>query len=797
MDDIKILISALLHDLGKVLERTKKYSSRDLPEKFNKVEYAHPKFSAHFLEVLTKEKSKLSNFLKENLTEEVIDLTLYHHEPKDEYGDIIQIADWLASSEREESREQTGYYLNIPLKAPFKRIDEEAKELNYPLYTLENIFPTPENIKIDENDYSKLIESFLRLFPKINNIDQLLTLFEFYFSQVPAQTIGYEPDISIYDHSRITAALAHALYRSYENQLLLKNDLNKIKDILRKREDQREIQEEIFNKKLFTLILGDLSGIQNFLFNVSSEKAGRMLKGKSVFLDLLSRYSAKYILDTTGFTRVNTIYLGGGNFELLLSYIPEEKLKKIREYIAENIWKFIGEELYLGIEWSFLSINDLFNFIDKREEVIEKLNRGKKQKYKVLSNIYELIFIPCKENIGEGESCTICGKKKVEDASQQDRWCKTCRSFVELTDKLKTSSFLVERKKNTSLEIPETWSEFLEKLGYAINFVDNISAQDQYNKIYQLENISLKDNFIPDGFLLGSFNIIEGNFEEIVKKNISPEGYGDKKLAYLKMDADNMGNIFRKLANIEKERKGLALTRYGILSRRIELFFGEEVLKLIKEKSKGSIYPVFIGGDDLFVIGAYDEINDLAQKIKEKYYEYTGSQRIFTMSAGIYYFPENFPLIRGARILEEALEKAKNFIYPKEDRPKKNKICIEGEILSYREYEEALNLAEEITKKILRTNKEKPVSRAIISKIERSIKGFNPLLEQSLKRKISPPAVWRFMYYLRDQREIAEKLADIIMINLLREGEKIRNPRFILVATKIAKMKTRKLEGGR
>lgn len=54
-----------------------------------------------------------------------------------------------------------------------------------------------------------------------------------------------------------------------------------------------------------------------------------MLKGKSIFLDLLTRYSAKYILENTGFSQVNAIYIGGGNFELLLSYIPEDILKNL------------------------------------------------------------------------------------------------------------------------------------------------------------------------------------------------------------------------------------------------------------------------------------------------------------------------------------------------------------------------------------------------------------------------------------------------------------------------------------
>jgi len=143
---------------------------------------------------------------------------------------------------------------------------------------------------------------------------------------------------------------------------------------------------------------------------------------------------------------------------------------------------------------------------------------------------------------------------------------------------------------------------------------------------------------------------------------------------------------------------------------------------------------------------------------------------------------------------EEALEKAKSFRYPDEEKAQKDKICVEEEILSYREFQEALDIGEELSRMILKSNTEGGTSRAIISKIERSIKGFSPLLESSLKGKISPPAIWRFMYFLRDQKEIAERLAEIMLNNLLYRGEKIRNPRLILVATKIARMKTRRRE---
>lgn len=791
MNENKILLSALFHDIGKVLERTKEYKSKELPEKFQSSRYAHPKFSALFLHTLTKEKENITDFLKNNIDDEVIDLVLNHHDPQNEYELILQISDWIASSEREKDETQKGSYIDVPLRSIFSKVDSDAKDLYYPLSTLENIYPNDkENLKIGEEKYSELVNPFLKLIPKVENIDQLLTLFEFYLSNVPAQTTNYSPDISIYDHSRITACLAHILYRNLREKLLTKEDLLQIKEFLK-----QNIDNSICNKPLFTLISGDLSGIQSFLFNVTSESAGKMLKGKSVFLDLLTRYSAKYILDKTGFTRVNIIYVGGGNFDILISHTHEDVLSNLRDEIVKSLWYLVGDDLYLGIEWIHLSIKDLLNFIEKREELRNKLDERKKRKYKELSNFYELIFTPKDEKISDREYCTICGRKKIYEESSgseftEARWCKTCKSFIDFTEELKKANYLIEEKSSLEKE-PESVKEFFEKLGYSLAF-----SEDRFRtegiKVYKLEEVSLEKDFIPDGFILGSFKVVDSNFENIASRNIQ-NGYGDKKLAYLKMDADNMGNIFKKLSEIEKEREGLSLTRFGVLSRRIELFFGKGVLELIKE-SRNEFYPVYIGGDDLFIIGTVDKVNNLIKKIKEKYFEYTGSKDIFTISGGLYYLPYNFPLIRGAHIVEESLEKAKSFRYPEEDKPKKGKLCVEGEVLTYTEFEKSLEIANELKDRILSKDRENKASRAIISKIENSIKGFNPLLEQSLKGRISPPAIWRFLYYLRDYKDIAKKLEEIILCNILERGEKFRNPRLILVATKIAKIKTRRGE---
>jgi hypothetical protein len=51
------------------------------------------------------------------------------------------------------------------------------------------------------------------------------------------------------------------------------------------------------------------------------------------------------------------------------------------------------------------------------------------------------------------------------------------------------------------------------------------------------------------------------------------------------------------------------------------------------------------------------------------------------------------------------------------------------------------------------------------------------------------------MYFLRDQKEIAERLAEIMLNNLLYRGEKIRNPRLILVATQDSQNEDKKKGG--
>lgn len=828
MTEEQFLFTAFIHDLGKLLERSK---SLELSEDIAAADtYGHAKYSAQLVRAIRLSVEKANNsydltssYLSKVCCEEVERAVLFHHRPQTTEGIIIQIADWLQPSEREESAETSNqYYLNIPLASPIRLVDGKAEPRFYSIapLALAGLMPQKEEeAKKGSKAYQELTKNFLENLRLVKDFEQFVSLCEVYLSQVPAQTVGYESDISLFDHSRLVAALAHSLYRNYKKGLLAENDLRECREWMKK-DTNDSFYPAVLDKNLFCFFKLDLSGIQNFIFSVTSKHAARMLKGRSVYLDLLVRYVVKRLLREVGVTSVNIIYLGGGNAEVLLPLVDENALKEIRQEMVKILWEMHRGEVYLAMEWLPLTFKDLFNFIEKRSELHERINLRKRRRFEELGEeeLHRLLFLPQDEEVQEGESCSICYRKGKVVVSEGERRCEICQSFVELTDLLKDSQYLVEKEIKPVKKAPQGVFDIFECLGFNISFTKYPPAD---GKVYVLERISLslddeekhgrqnKEKTLADGFLLGSFQTPVRDFEALAKgegengsnsnSNHNELQAGDVRLGYLKMDVDNLGSIFAELSRLDKERgdkfKKTALSKYRAFSRRMELFFGGYVVNLIVPKenssSKRKFYPVFSGGDDLFIIGKWDDIVVLASEIRNKFAEYTGYSRRVTLSGGIAFFPYNFPMIRASHLVEEELEKAKNWFYP-EDRSDpswffKDKMGILSEVLTWEEYKKMRELSQELAEKV----KNGEVSRAIFKKIDRSLRGFTPIIESSLRGVASPPRIWRFLYYLRDYKELAQEMEQIILENLFGEV-KIRNPRLVLVASKIAAMATRK-----
>jgi CRISPR-associated protein Csm1 len=116
----------------------------------------------------------------------------------------------------------------------------------------------------------------------------------------------------------------------------------------------------------------------------------------------------------------------------------------------------------------------------------------------------------------------------------------------------------------------------------------------------------------------------------------------------LKADIDKLGDTFRELY-----REDFRL--FNRLSREVEFFFSNYITHLISKRD--NIYTVFAGGDDLFLIGEYKEIIELAKEIREEFLTFSLGKT--TISMGVVMFKPTTPINFVSEMADRAERRAK------------------------------------------------------------------------------------------------------------------------------------------
>jgi CRISPR-associated protein Csm1 len=110
---------------------------------------------------------------------------------------------------------------------------------------------------------------------------QLLALLEKYTLFIPSAAYRERPDIPLFHHLKATAALAACLYDLSKEEQELDGLLTELKPGQKKT--------PALDTADFLLVAADISGIQDFIYSITSDKALKGLKGRSLFLELLAR----------------------------------------------------------------------------------------------------------------------------------------------------------------------------------------------------------------------------------------------------------------------------------------------------------------------------------------------------------------------------------------------------------------------------------------------------------------------------------------------------------------------------
>lgn len=149
---------------------------------------------------------------------------------------------------------------------------------------------------------------------------------------------------------------------------------------------------------------------------------------------------------------------------------------------------------------------------------------------------------------------------------------------------------------------------------------------------------------------------------------------GRPYLAYLRIDADKVGEAFAKLDNNP--------VRVWALSRLLDSTFTTSVDSLLKSDFR-DLYPVYGGGDDLFLIGPWNQTLHFAARLWREFQKHTGGQ--LTFSAGVALAKKRQHILTKSEEAEDALNR----------KAKLSRAAIHalGETIPFPEYEAALQTA--------------------------------------------------------------------------------------------------------
>lgn len=694
----EVALAGLLHDIGKLLQRARWGEWGENSH--------HPAFSARFVEAhapIFQAAGIDPDWLKRTVLrhhEGWKDLPQYQPQTPEEW--CVALADTFASKEREKAGAPRGSQVpETPLNSPFFQVciqagsGEEMKGevLGYsPVHDrgegLKQGAPYPtEKPNIRKDVYGRLEDLLnkrmqaLRQTPPTSPLALLLSLaaaLQESASLVPADTQA-EPDVSLYDHLRLTAAIAHALW-------LYHGERPQVSDL---RQDGEK----------FLLVVGDLGGIQGHIYRVAGAETGvggiaKRLRARSLEVSLAAEAMALGLLREVGLTPLNRIMSAGGKFYLLLPNTLRA-VEVLKAHLrAWEEWAFAnGASLIPHLAWVPFAGKEFSQFDEVFRRVHKALAQAKLQPLAVLGTSSATVRSALRP-------CAACGLRPAL-RDEPGALCRECQREREVGAQL-------PRAQGVAYHLQGAPPPFFAFPGLQVSLYDGTGPSG--NPFHTQRG---RPDFGPDGLafevkpLLGHLPTVrdalkatgkdleeykawvvqEGLLEE--EEALAPErpltfselaalSEGAPYLGGLLLDADRMGEVFsRGLGCQERERNLATPSRIAALSRFLEWFFTVEVLGLIQEaplyqkrlgwsdleaQNKARryrlLYSVYSGGDDLFLLGPWDVLLDFALDLERLYRLYVRHQAL-TLSGGFQLFAGKTPVPSIAQALQEAETSAK------------------------------------------------------------------------------------------------------------------------------------------
>ncbi len=781
----RIALAAFLHDLGKFAQRAdipidketldsnkqlycphrKQYT--DDKGWFSHVHAAYTGLAMDIIEPcmpkLTGENcAPFGDWKSPNVDNSFINAAAKHHRPETFLQWIIATADRVASGFDRETFEQynhgidktatgknhyTARQLTLFEQVHKTSLSEPQFRYRYPLkpMSVDSIFPVKaEGYECNDTDqakseYRQLWEGFTQALNDVPQshrhnwslwLDHFETLWGVYTQAIPAATaFNIRPDVSLYDHSRVTAALATALWRyHHERGETDKSTADALKDTATSWQENK-----------FLLIQGDFFGIQDFIFasgGETSKNAAKLLRGRSFYVSLLTECAALKVLDELNLPATSQVINAAGKFMIVAPNTEATKtaLQQLRTQLDNWFLEHSYGQAGIGLAWLEASCNDFRKGSKNRPSpyrqlmtrLFEQLDTIKHQRFQLCSDNTPAVFEQFLDDFDNTMGvCAIDGRTPAREQHAQNTFISTLAQ-----DQLNIGRWLTSKERllisRESLGI--TNSLKINLFGFHLSFIENEAARGQFGqaakagKILRLWDYSLPiaaDQPLWNGYARRAINAyiprasekdlaeaqwdkytgIDEPLELDLPKTLNHLACSDRTphpqkqdkwqgisaLTTLKGDVDNLGLIFQNGLG-----EDVSFSKTAALSRQLNAFFSI-YLPWLCQTDYPNCYTVFAGGDDFFLIGPWLSQIKLADTLRKKFQHYVAENPAIHFSAGLSTTKPGLPINQIGDMAEQALDNAKAHNPRKLATPPKNAVSCFNQQMFWEEFEQLIH----------------------------------------------------------------------------------------------------------
>ena len=396
-----------------------------------------------------------------------------HHRPTQEQDFQVQLADGLSCAEKEENEDQP-----IPrLESIFGHLCGFQGGKVLPMARLNpqdeaSLFPAPvdKNPKKGEADqaYARLWADFeTEARRRLQGLDApelyletLHNLLLEYTWCIPSATWKNVPDISLYDHARTTAALSACLAVDQRSPEWCKAARAK-------------------DAGVCLLVGADLSGLQKFIYNISSSGAAKSLRARSFYIQLLEEVLSMYVLEALQLPSTNVLYVGGGGFQLFAPISAGDRLKDLAAQVNTKLLALHQGSIGLVLEWETVTAQDFDAFNKARERLGARIQAAKRRPFANVSPaaLAQAVGTPYNRGGDPLQFCRVTGEdgpsvQVDEDGNYKSKFVLSLEALGRVLPGAK-SLVIVPLASSESPALATSWQSSLGAFGFRVEVVAN------------------------------------------------------------------------------------------------------------------------------------------------------------------------------------------------------------------------------------------------------------------------------------------------------------------------------------